>query len=176
MTEDRAKRHAGFTMIELMMVISVIGTLAAIAIPAYSGYTIRTKVAEGLSLASAAKKNVEEGWYTQSFDGIGLAAAAYNGNPIAERSSKYVSSVTIDPVNARIVVTINGGSGTGLASIAGNTLHLSANVQNAIPTNASRGVLDWACSSAANSTASVRGLTNIAVGTLPAKYAPTECA
>ena len=57
----------GFTLIELMMVVAIIGTLAAVAIPAYQDYTIRAQVTEGLSLASGAKASVED-YYVQFGD------------------------------------------------------------------------------------------------------------
>jgi type IV pilus assembly protein PilA len=54
--------HKGFTLIELMIVVAIIGILAAIAIPAYQDYTVRSKITEGLGLASSAKVAVTEGF------------------------------------------------------------------------------------------------------------------
>ena len=75
------KLQKGFTLIELMIVIAIIGILAAIAIPAYQDYTIRSKVSEGLNMAGAAKLAVAEtfdsqGTFMTSNSDYGLPAAA----------------------------------------------------------------------------------------------------
>lgn len=91
--------HKGFTLIELMIVIAIIGILAAIALPAYQDYTVRTKVSEGLILATAAQLAVVDTFANQDASAI----APYNGTGIASSSSytytfsasKRVASIAI---------------------------------------------------------------------------------
>jgi prepilin-type N-terminal cleavage/methylation domain-containing protein len=94
------KKTQGFTLIELMIVIAILGILLAIAIPAYSDYTVRARVSEGLNVASAAKSGVSE---TRLSNGLmpGTNAAAGIGDTIA---STYVESLTVTGAG---VITIN---------------------------------------------------------------------
>ena len=64
------KQQSGFTLIELMIVVAIIGILAAVALPAYQDYTTRAKVTEGLVLASSAKASIAEGYQTNGMNGL----------------------------------------------------------------------------------------------------------
>ena len=146
----------GFTLIELMIVVAIIGILAAIAIPAYQDYVIRAQVTEGLSLMDGAKSAVTEyysnhGTWPPSNAAAGLATnSSINGN--------YVSQVDVS-TNGLIIATYGGPTATAgkkaNTAIAGATLELSA-------ITAGGGSIAFTCK--AGSTTPV-----------PAKYLPSSC-
>ena len=138
----------GFTLIELMIVVAIIGILAAVALPAYQDYTARSQVSEALTLASGPRTAVTEFWSQKGYypavnSSAGLSAAA-------SISGKYVSEVAV--ATGLITATMKA---TGVANgIASGTLVLSPQT--------SAGSVKWTCKA---------GATN----GLKAKYLPSSC-
>jgi type IV pilus assembly protein PilA len=121
----------GFTLIELMIVVAIVGVLAAIAIPAYQDYIVRARVTEGLSLAAAAQTSISENAF---------AGTALNLGYVAPTATAIVTSVAITAATGVITITY-----TALAQSIVITLTPKSNgaaiASGTVPTNA----ITWTC-------------------------------
>ncbi|WP_019591837.1 MULTISPECIES: pilin [unclassified Thioalkalivibrio] len=149
----RKQVQKGFTLIELMIVVAIIGILAAIALPAYQDYTVRAQVSEGMSLAAGARTAVAE--YVNQRGAFASDNASYGLEPSEEITGSYVTHVNAgtsgeEPSDADGIITITFGNQAN-AAIDGDTLEFSATT--------SAGSLQWNCRP----------------GDLETKYLPTDC-
>ena len=159
--------------IELMIVVTIIGVLAAIAIPAYQYHSARAKISEALTQASPAKILVSEAFMTNGISAVVAAATEYNARAATEKKTQYVSDIQIGNEGV-ITVTLTTNGSVGLPSgVLGKTLVLTPSIDGAKLT-ATIGSIDWACASASANNAAAKNLVADS-GTLAAQYAPSEC-
>jgi len=153
--------QSGFTLMELMIVVAIVGILAAFAVPGYQDYLIRAKVSEGLNLAEPAKALVAENALSGS--------DKLNTGWTTPDATVNVASVEVKDTSGDITITYKDAAGGGtliLVPYYGDSASATTLTAGKIP----GGNIQWACK-ARDSTQ----LKSASTGTLPAKYAPANC-
>lgn len=185
----------GFTLIELMIVVAIIGILAAVAIPAYQDYTVRAKITEVLTAGSAAKAAISEGFQTNGVVGVASAATAVSRGTASKPISKYLQSITADGDKTKDsvgTITLKTSNDESLpADARRKVITLAPYIKTTgsavnLKTDGAEGSIEWSCSTTTFDQATVRWGTLPAhakvaassaadTGSLPAKFAPSEC-
>lgn len=160
----RIRQSDGFTLIELMIVVAIIGILASLAVSAYQTYTVRAQVAEAINMGAGAKSPVIDAYSSDGTAPADRLAAGMSVDP-TDSSGRYVSAVNID--NGRVDVTMGNRVH---AEIFGETISFT-------PYLTTSGGIVWRCGAAAqpgNNTVLMPG-TAWQATTIPPRYLPAAC-
>lgn len=174
------KKHSnakGFTLIELMIVVAIIGILAAIAIPAYQDYTVRARVTEGISVMNSLKVGIAETFADQGVAN-GVTRFANGVNSAAGQVNVVTSAVTavnIAPASGVTTITMGGIPQLAAANTIVFTPYVNTAAGAAALADGQTGAIQWACSSATQLTAAAKFGAAVTAGTALPQFVPAEC-